>query len=436
MTGGSRLPGTPDGDGRDAIVLHVDMDCFYAACERRREPELRGEPVVVGMGYDPGESHGAVATASYEAREYGVESAQAIGEALDRLPRRAAAETDPDLDPAATGHYRPVDIDYYESVGEEVKEILHDSADVVREVSIDEAYLDVTDRTAWTVAEGFARHVKNRIDREVGVTASVGVAPNMSAAKIASDHDKPDGLVVVEPGEVRSFLAPLDAGEIHGVGPVTARELRELGIETAGDLAGADPDALEARFGERGAELYRRARGEDDREVTPRGRPKSLSRESAFTEATDDPDRKRERVRTLAEAVADRARQKGALYRTIAIKAVTPPFDVNTRATSLPGPVDDPELVEEVAVELLGEFDDASVRKVGVRVSNLSFAAGEQTSLGGWGGQSAPDGDAERTGVADSFDASDSPDLDDDSNGPTDAETDADPAGQSSLADF
>jgi DNA polymerase IV (DinB-like DNA polymerase) len=376
------------------------MDCFYAACERRREPKLEGEPVVVGMGYEGGETHGAVATASYEAREYGVDSAQAISTALERLPRKAEEGADAD----DAGYYRPVDMDYYESVGESVKEILHESADVVREVSIDEAYLDVTDRTAWEVAEGFARHVKHRIDREVGVTASVGVAPDMATAKIASDHDKPDGLVVVEPGEVRAFLAPLDVAELHGVGPVTARELREMGIETAGDLAAADRGDLEDRFGERGAELYRRARGEDQREVTPRGRPKSLSRESAFTEATDDEGAKRERVRTLAEAVADRASRKGALYRTIGVKAVTPPYDVNTRAKSLPGPVDEPELVEEVALDLLEEFEGEAVRKVGVRVSNLSFAEGEQASLGdAWGsaGEGGGDGEAADAGTDD-----------------------------------
>ncbi|NHN58957.1 DNA polymerase IV [Halorussus rarus] len=403
--GGSRLPGTPDEDGGDPIVLHVDMDCFYAACERRREPELEGEPVVVGMGYEGGETHGAVATASYEAREYGVESAQAISTALERLPRMAEAEDpDSDVDPEEAGHYRPVDMDYYEEVSAEVKEILRESADVVREVSVDEAYLDVTDRTGWEVAEGFARHVRHRIDREVGVTASVGVAPNMSAAKIASDHDKPDGLVVIEPGEVREFLAPLDVAELHGVGPVTARELREMGIETAGDLAAADRAVLEERFGERGAELHRRARGEDDREVTPRGRPKSLSRESAFTEATDDDEAKREQVRTLAEAVADRARRKGALYRTIGIKAVTPPYDVNTRAKSLPGPVDDPDLVEEVALDLLEEFGGEAVRKVGVRVSNLSFAEGEQASLGdAWvAGQENPKSDSADSEAAES----------------------------------
>jgi DNA polymerase IV (DinB-like DNA polymerase) len=410
MTEGSRLPGTDAEEESDPIILHVDMDCFYAACERRREPELEGEPVVVGMGYEGGETHGAVATASYEAREYGVESAQAISTALERLPRKAKVEEkidagedpDSDLDSDESGYYRPVDMDYYEAVSSEVKEILHDSADVVREVSIDEAYLDVTDRTAWEVAEGFARHVKHRIDDEVGVTASVGVAPSMSAAKIASDHDKPDGLVVVEPGEVREFLAPLDVAEIHGVGPVTARALREMDVETAADLADADRSALEDQFGERGVEMHRRARGEDDREVTPTDKPKSLSRESAFTEATDDDEPKRDQIRTLADAVADRASRKGAMYRTIGVKAVTPPYDVNTRAKSLPGPVDDPELVEEVALELFAEFEGVEVRKVGVRVSNLSFADADQASLGDGWDAAAVEAGSQQSGSTDS----------------------------------
>ncbi|MDY6818863.1 MAG: DNA polymerase IV [Halobacteriales archaeon] len=388
--GGHRLPGAPAADSEDRIILHVDMDCFYAACERLREPKLIGEPVVVGMGYEPGTTHGAVATASYEAREYGVESAQAISTALERLPRMADAVDDPELDPADAGYYRPVDMEHYESVGEEVKAILHDCAAVVREVSIDEAYLDVTDRTAWEVADGFGRYIKDRIAREVGVTASVGVAPNMTTAKIAADADKPDGLVVVEPDAVQGFLAPLDIEQLHGIGPVTARELREADIETIGDLADTDPDWLVEQYGERGRELHARARGQDDREVTPVGKPKSLSRESAFTEPVEASDEKRERIRTLARAVADRARRKGALYQTIGIKAVEPPFDIHTRARSLPGPVDDPELLEEIALELLAEFDTTPVRKVGVRVANLSFADQEQAGLAGWASDEAP----------------------------------------------
>ncbi|WP_224450128.1 DNA polymerase Y family protein [Haloprofundus salilacus] len=393
---GETLPGAKR-DAEERIVLHVDMDCFYASCERLKEPELEGKPVVVGMGYEPGEGHGAVATASYEAREHGVGSAQPITGALDALPRSEDVELDDDGEPAdpeipAVGYYRSVDMEFYKEVSAQVKEILHDCADVVREVSIDEAYLDVTERTGWetvssgdrTLAEGYARHVKQRIDREVGVTASVGVGPNMSVAKVASDHDKPDGLVVVRPDEVRAFLDPLDIEEVHGVGPVTAHELREMDIDTAGDLAAADPRALGDRFGERGRELYRRARGDDDRAVTPTGLPKSLSRESAFTEPTSETEAAREKVRTLAADVAERARSRGALYRTIGIKVVQPPFEVNTRAKSLPGPVDDPELVESVALELLTEFADARVRKLGVRVSNLDFDDSDQASLDGW----------------------------------------------------
>ncbi|NHX36640.1 MULTISPECIES: DNA polymerase IV [Halolamina] len=397
---GSTLPGTGDDESPDRVVLHVDMDCFYASCERLREPALRGEPVVVGMGYEAGETIGAVATASYEAREYDVDSAQPISRAVERLPPVER----PDLGSADDdrGHYRPVDMEFYQSVAGEVKAILHDCADTVREVSIDEAYLDVTDRTSWatvdapasasgaaerrTLAEGLARHVRERIAREVGVPASVGVAPNMAAAKVASDHDKPDGLTVVPPGDVTDFLAPLPVEEIHGVGPVRASDLRELGIETAGDLASADPRTLQDRFGDRGRELYDRARGVDDREVTPTGLPKSLSRESSFAEATTDGEAMREKVRALAAAVAERARSKDALYRTIGIKVVTTPYDVNTRAESLSGPVDEPELVEEVALSLLEEFADSEVRKLGVRVSKLSFTAGEQASLDGFDG--------------------------------------------------
>ncbi|MGQ4555432.1 DNA polymerase IV [Halobellus sp. GM3] len=396
---GETLPGVEKASP-SRIVLHVDMDCFYASCERLREPGLRGEPVVVGMGYESGETFGAVATASYEARAYGVESAQPISQALERLPRAAASGTADAPDADAVGHYRPVDLEFYRSIAASVKEILYECADVVREVSIDEAYLDVTDRTAWrrapdgdrTLAEGYARHVKQRIAREVGVLASVGVAPNMSAAKIASDHDKPDGLVVVEPGGVRDFLAPLSVEAVHGVGPVTAERLAELGIETAGDLAAATPSVLRDAFGSRGVELHDRARGVDDREITPTGRPKSLSRESAFADATADPTEKRVAVSALASDVAARARGRDATYRTIGIKVVSPPYDVNTRERSLPGPVDDPELLEDVALDLLAEFEDESVRKLGVRVSNLSFASGEQSRLDGWDdGDETPD---------------------------------------------
>lgn len=389
---GARLPGV---ETRERIVAHADMDCFYASCERLREPALEDEPLVVGMGYEPGTDNGAVATASYEARAFGVESAQSITEALSRLPRKREAATDPDLDIERSGFYRPVDIPFYESISEAVRGILHARAGVVREVSIDEAYLDITEQTTWDDAGLLARELKERIEEEVGVVASIGIAPDMSTAKIASDAEKPDGLVVVQPDEVREFLAPAPIEDLHGVGPVTARTLKDRGIETAGDLAAADRHALVSEFGERGADLYDRARGEDDREVTPTGRPKSLSRESAFVEPTTDTAEIEDRLLTLAAAVAERATGKGALYRTIGIKVVTPPFDVNTRARSLPGPVDDADLLERVVRELLVEFEGERVRKVGVRVSNLEFDSAPQANLDGWGGGNGSAVDAE-----------------------------------------
>lgn len=392
---GPLSPGHESKPRGDRVVCHVDMDCFYAACERLREPALEGEPVVVGMGYEPDEDIGAVATASYEAREYGVDSAMPISEALELLPRKVDAAQDETLDVDAAGFYRPVDMEFYKEVSADVRAAVEtavtdaDPEGVIRNVSIDEAYLDVS-AVGWPRAEAFAADLRTRIKQEAGVTASVGVAPNMSTAKVASDYEKPDALVVVEPDKVRDFLAPLPVDELHGVGPVTGTRLSELGIETAGDLAEADREELTDAFGTRGRAIHRHARGIDDREVEPVGKPKSLSSEKALS-TTEDTVTKRELVARLAREVAERARSNGALYKTISVKVVTPPFEVNTRARSLSGPVDDPELVEEVALDLLAEFADARVRKLGVRVSNLDFADADQASLTGWADTTAED---------------------------------------------
>ena len=384
------LPGTTTTSDVDRVILHVDMDCFYASCERLRAPELEGEPLVIGMGYHPGDDGGAVATASYEARAHGVHSAQPIDQALARLPRAADEPETP------TGIYRPVDLEYYRVVAEAVKQLLRERADIIREVSIDEAYLDVSSQTSWgggaDAPGAFAAALQEELAAEVGVPASIGVAANMATAKIASDHDKPEGLVVVPPGEAAAFLAPLPIEDLHGIGPVSARELRERSVATVGDLAVVDPTVITRLFGTRGTELQQRARGIDPRVVEPTGAPKSLSRERSM-QPTDDVASVTAAVGELAAAVADRAQQKGALYRTIGIKLVTPPFEINTRERSLGGPVDDPTLVRTVALELLEEFHGATVRKVGVRVSNLSFAPTDQADLQGW---SAPTDRPER----------------------------------------
>jgi len=213
---------------------------------------------------------------------------------------------------------------------------------------------------------------------------------------------------------------------VHGGGPVTAGELREMGIETAGDLAAADEHDLTAKFGERGRRVCQFARGADPRAVEPRGKPKSFSRESAFTDATTDIETQRKRIETLADAVAERASHREVLYQTIGIKVVEPPFSVNTRAQSLPGPVADSSLVTRVALSLFEEFEGTAVRKVGVRLSNLSFESVDQPTLADWdgeGGGTEPDSD-------------DHSDTDSSTDRTASDITDEQPSGQQSLTEF
>ena len=380
MKAADGLPGVRT-DAVERIILHVDNDCFYAACERLREPKLRGEPVVVGMGFEAGSTGGAVATASYEAREFGVESAQPISTAIETLPPVDRTNADAD---GPTAYYRPVDLDYYKSKAREVKAIFHDVATTVREVSIDEAYLDCTDKTTWDDARNFAEAIQQRIETDVGLPTSIGVAPNMAVAKVASDYDKPEGLVVVKPGEVAEFLAPLPIRALHGIGPKTADRFRAFELETVGDIARSDREWLRSELGDRGPELHQRANGIDPRPVEPRGDPKSLSRESSFGEPVRDPEEIEEKIQTLARDVAERAATRGATYRTIGIKVIELPYSVQTRERTLPGPIADVSIVENVALDLLEEFHGSSIRKLGVRVSNLSFAEGEQVDLDAW----------------------------------------------------
>lgn len=382
---GSRL-GAPGDAIPDQIVVHVDCDCFYAACERRREPKLRDRPVVVGMGYDRAASDGAVATASYDAREYGVEAAMPIAEAQRHLPRMVDADpADPDApDPESAGHYRPVDMDYYEAVGEKLRAVLAAHADVLEPISIDEAFLDVTDRLTWADMPGFVKRLQTTIREEIGIPVSIGVTPTKSAAKIAADEAKPAGTMVVEPGDVVSFLAPLSVAVLPGVGPVTETALSEEGIETVGGLADADPTVLADQFGRRGRRLHRRARGIDSRQVTPPDDPKSLSKEQSFSDPLTETAAKETALRELVEAVTDRAQDRGVLYQTVGIKIIEPPYEVSTRAESLPGPIDDPAVVHEVAAALLSEFAETPIRKLGVRLSKLSITDTEQPTLAAW----------------------------------------------------
>jgi DNA polymerase-4 len=332
------------------------MDCFYAAVHVREDPRLAGRPVLVGG--DPA-GRGVVAAASYEARRFGVRSA---------MPSRTARR----LCPQAV-FLRP-DFALYRAESEAIFAIFGDMAPRVQAVSIDEAFLDVSEGLArWGSATALARALRQRVKRERGLTVSVGVGPNKLIAKIASDVDKPDGLTVVPPARVAAFLAPLPVRVLPGVGPATAGAMGRLGIATVGDLRRWREVALLERFGRYGEALYRFARGRDDRPVrTSRGR-KSLGSERTYARDLSSRDEIEAELSRLCERVARGLLDGELTGRTVSIKVRYGDYSTVTRARTLPLPTADGRVIRECALELLDrtEAGPRAVRLLGVGCSNL-----------------------------------------------------------------
>jgi nucleotidyltransferase/DNA polymerase involved in DNA repair len=348
-------------------ILHVDMDAFYAAVEQRDRPELRGQPVIVGADPKGGLGRGVVSTASYEARRFGVGSAMPISRAFKLCPQ---------------GHYVPVDMPKYVRVSGQIMELLRDVTDLVEPLSVDEAFLDVTGRRrALGGGEAIARRIKAAILQHTQLTASVGVATCKLVAKIASDMRKPDGLVVVRPGQEASFLAPLPVRRLWGVGPKMEERLIKAGVHTIGDLAALDGARLERRLGHHGLDLQRLARGLDERPVLSDARDaKSLGEEHTFDEDTRDRARLRATLLELADDVARRLRQRGLAARTITLKYRDETFQTLTRARTLPTPTHEGAALFAVAWELFESVHGArKVRLLGVTSSH--FEASPQLDL-------------------------------------------------------
>src|SRR5215468_4414528 len=348
-------------------VLHVDMDAFYAAVEQRDRPELRGRPVVVGAM--PG-GRGVVSAASYEARRFGIHSAMPISRAY-RLCRDAV--------------YLPVDMDKYAAVSRQIMALLAEWTPLLEPLSIDEAFLDVTaSRALRGDGPTIARDIKARIRAEVALTASVGVAPNKFLAKVASDLEKPDGLVVVEPGHEAAFLAPLPIGRLWGVGRVTGTELEALGILTIGQLAALPPATLVARFGEsHGPALAELAWGRDDRPVEPFGTPKSMGAEETFGADHLDLERLRATLRAQAERVARELRAEGYAGRVVTLKIRFADFSTYTRAHTGEPTQDGLRIYQEACALLARVRLSQPVRLIGVSVSGLGAAGQGQLALFG-----------------------------------------------------
>jgi nucleotidyltransferase/DNA polymerase involved in DNA repair len=343
-------------------ILHVDMDAFFAAVEQRDRPELRGRPVIIGADPKGGRGRGVVSTASYEARRFGVGSAMPISEAWRRCPH---------------GVYLHPDIEKYARESERIMEVFHRFTDVVEPVSIDEAFLDVTGSArAMGSGEQIAGKLKQGIRDETMLTASVGVATSKLVAKVASDMRKPDGLVVVPPGEEAAFLAPLPVRRLWGVGPKMEETLAKLGVVTIGDLAALDPARLERRLGTHGHDLQRLARGEDDRPVVAEGPgAKSLGQEHTYGRDTSDPERLRATLLHLADAVAGRLRSHGLRARTITLKYRDEDFHTTTHARTLPQGTDSGNALFRVAHELFSEVHrEKKVRLLGIYASHFGEA--------------------------------------------------------------
>jgi DNA polymerase-4 len=336
-------------------IVHIDMDAFYASVEQRDDPRLRGKPVVVAWKGN----RSVVCAASYEARRFGIRSAMAAIHA-ERLCPEAI--------------FVPPDFVRYRAVSQSTREIFRRHTDLIEPLSLDEAYLDVTEnKTGLPTATRVAKTIREQIREELHLTASAGVAPNKFLAKIASDWRKPDGLFVIQPEDLDTFLPPLPIGRIPGVGKVTEKRLATLGIKTVGDLRSLELNILEDHFGRYGQRLYELTRGIDQSEVVSDRPTKSISAEDTFE--SDVPLSETEPIiLRLAEKVWVASRKEARIARTVVLKLKTSDFHILTRSHT---PLLPPSSLEELATIALGLRERVQLslqqrfRLVGVGLSNF-----------------------------------------------------------------
>jgi DNA polymerase IV len=340
------------------------MDAFYASVEQRDHPELRGRPVIVGA--DP-RGRGVVSAASYEARRYGVRSAMPIGRAARLCPQAA---------------FLPVDMEKYRQVSHRIMEVLDQFSPVIEVLSVDEAFVDLTGtRPLFGDAVEAVRRIKSRIREETELTASAGLAPNKFLAKVASELQKPDGLVVVAAGIEAEFLAPLGVERIWGVGKVMAADLAAMGITTVGQLQRVPRTTLVARFGQHGAHLHELAFGRDDRPVEPWAPAKSMGAETTFEVDCREPDVLTRTLREQAERVARELRQERLRAARVTLKLRYADFRTLTRAVTGDPVQDGLEIFRRAAALLAREQVREPVRLIGVSASGLGPETSGQLSL-------------------------------------------------------
>ena len=356
------------------IVMLVDLDYFYAQCEERRNPSIKGKPVVVCVYSGRTEDSGAVSTANYVARKYGVKSGIPISLAKKKLEGLGAV-------------FLPVDHGFYREISDKIMEILRGYADRFEQVSVDEAYLDVTQKTEgiYQEAEELASTIKDDIFTQQKLTCSVGVGPNKLVAKVAANAQKPDGLTVVKPDDVKRFLSPLPVRRLVGVGKKTEKKLEALDVRTVGQLARFDVQRLIDVFGKKlGTYFHNAALGIDDEPVQERSEPESLSRIATLKENTRDLTAILDEAYRLCDSVHAKLLQRQLVYRSVSIFVVAGDLSVHSRSKTFENPTSDLQLFRDSVKELFEKFfseSDVDARRVGVKVSNLNKKEALQQQL-------------------------------------------------------
>tara|TARA_R110002111_G_scaffold191869_1_gene258138 strand:+ start:29282 stop:30469 length:1188 start_codon:yes stop_codon:yes gene_type:complete len=348
-------------------ILHVDMDAFYASIEERDHPELKGQPIIVGGRSD---HRGVVSAANYKAREFGVHSA---------MPMKTARQLCPHA------HYFPVRMQDYAEVSQVIQNIFRKYTPLVEPLSLDEAFLDVTgSQLLFGTGPEIAVSIKQEIKETLHLIASVGVAPNKFLAKIASDADKPDGLVIVTPDRIHHFLDPLPISRVWGIGKVATKRFTRLGINTIAQLRALEPRLLTELFGEQGPHLWKLSQGIDERPVVPERQAKSISRETTFSQDVTDLEILKTVLIELVEDVARRLRKNELRGRTIQLKIRYDDFSTFTRSVTVPQPTDITHEIEQAALLMLEQRLPArplSIRLIGVGVSGFDAGNLHQRSL-------------------------------------------------------
>ncbi len=353
--------------------MHIDMDAFFAACEERYNPQFRGKPIVVGADPKAGRGRGVVSTASYAARKFGIKSAMPISTAW-RLAEAARSRGEPETI-FLTGNYR-----LYREVSERIMAVLEEGVDAFEEASIDEAYLDVSSIGSFGKAEAYARILKANILKAEGLTCSIGIGSNKLIAKIASDFRKPDGLTVVRPEEVQTFLDPMPIRAIPGIGPKGEVFLHQKGIRIIQELRTVDLARLIEWLGKWGEDLYRKARGISDSPVSNDWEPKSIGEQETFEQDTLQPAFILERLGGLCQTVFQRFGREGfSAFRTVVVTVRFADFTTLTRSRTIPRPLGTLEALSGSSLRLLLPFLDTrgnprrkKIRLIGVRVEKLS----------------------------------------------------------------